>query len=260
MKSKVSLTLIILALASLIYTGCTTGPCIKGNDIVIVENRNVGYFSSISSEGSFDVYIIQDTIEEVTIEAESNLMPYIDTRVKSSTLVIRYRDNTCIKNHYPIRITVRCRDIEGITLTGSGIIIGNTEIISNSLFVDLSGSGNIDLLVTSDNVETYISGSGRISMDAVCTNFKSRISGSGRMDLLGEADISDLGISGSGDIRAFGLIVNECYANISGSGSMYVFVNDLLDVNISGSGSVYYKGAPNVTATITGSGSVIPEP
>jgi len=259
MKNKKIISAVLIVTVVLVITGCYNNSCIRGNDIVVTEYRNVGYFSAISSDGSYEVYIVQDTIEEVIIEAESNLMPYITAEVKGSTLILSTRNNACIKDHFPIKITVRCRDINELALTGSGIIFGDTDIITNYLRVDLTGSGTIDLNVESEDIEAYISGSGVISMGAITNHLEMRISGSGAMDLWGEAERSDLWISGSGSISAYGFEVNNCYTTTSGSGNMYVYVNDLLDVRISGSGSVYYKGNPNVTVNITGSGSVIPE-
>lgn len=43
------------------------------------------------------------------------------------------------------------------------------------------------------------------------------------------ADISEVKLSGSGSIRAYDLILQECNATISGSGSMYLTVEDYLD-------------------------------
>jgi len=259
MKNKGIISAVLMLTVVLAITGCYNNSCIRGNDIVVTEYRNVGYFSAISSEASFEVYIVQDTIEEVIIEAESNLMPYITAGVKGSTLILSTRNNSCINNHYPIRITVRCRDINELALTGSGLIFGNTDIITDYLRIDLTGSGQIDLNVESDEVEAYISGSGMISMGAITDHLEVRISGSGALNLWGEAERSDLWISGSGNISAYSFEVNTCYATTSGSGNMYVYVNDLLDATISGSGSVYYKGSPSVMAHITGSGSVIPQ-
>jgi len=83
------------------------------------------------------------------------------------------------------------------------------------------------------------------------------LAGSGDIFLRGFADHTDLTISGSGTIHAYDLEQNNCLVNISGSGNMYVFVNELLDVHITGSGDVNYRGTPDVRTRITGSGSVI---
>lgn len=257
MKTKSLLVLFSLVTTVLLYTSCYRGSCIKGNDLVTTEVRAVQPFTAISSEGSFDVYIIQDSVFEVTVEAESNLMPYIYTWVKGNTLVIKEQDHHCLNNNFPIRITVRCKDIYSVALAGSGNIIGNTTLVSNSMEVDLSGSGNIDLNIEAPNVDAVIAGSGNMDLGIQATNVEARISGSGNISLWGETNRSDISITGSGNITAYGLIQDICFTTITGSGNVFVFVNELLDVKISGSGSVYYKGNPTVNAVISGSGTVV---
>jgi hypothetical protein len=257
MKTKVLFLVLLTSFSLMFLAGCIDGPCIEGNNMVITEKRIVGSFNSISSESFFDVYIIQDTVDEITVEAESNLMPYIQSWVSGNTLVLREHDNHCLNNSFPIRVTVRVRELSRVYLTGSGIIQGNSEINSTSFLTELSGSGVIDLDVNAQQVDVLVSGSGRIDMVVAADQVNARISGSGEINLSGESEGSNLDISGSGVIRAYGMIQGTCYANISGSGDMYIYVEDYLDVRISGSGSVYYKGTPQVTTHITGSGSVI---
>lgn len=258
MKSKTVITLGAMAGLLLIYSGCGVhGPCIHGNEMVITEKRIVGSFNGISSESFFDVFIVQDSVEEVIVEAESNLMPYIQTWVSGSTLVLREHDNHCLKTNFPIRITVKVKDLNRIYLTGSGSIMGNTEFTANTFKIELTGSGVIDLDVNAPTIEGVISGSGRIDLGAMANQVNVRISGSGEIYLWGEASQTNLEITGSGSVKAYGLVQDTCFVTITGSGNVYVYVIDYLDVRISGSGSVYYKGFPQIVTTITGSGSVI---
>lgn len=258
MKAKTSLLLFLASGLMLLYSGCEIdGPCIHGNDMVITETRIIGSFTAISSESFFDVFIVQDSTEEVIVEAESNLMPYIQTWVSGTTLVLREQENHCLKNNFPIRVTVKVKDLSRVYLTGSGNIQGNSEFEANSFKVELTGSGVIDLEVNAQSVETYISGSGKIDLGAVAHHITAKISGSGDINLWGEAVETDLEITGSGNIKAFGLLQNSCAVSISGSGNVYVYVDDYLDVRITGSGSVFYKGSPQIVTTITGSGSIV---
>jgi hypothetical protein len=259
MKTHPLLLLIISFYAGIVYIGCDgMGRCIDGNEIKETETRNVGSFTGISSESFFDVFIIQDSIEQVIVEAESNLLPYIQTVVSGSNLVLREQKHYCVDNNLPVKITVRVRNLERVYLTGSGNVQGNSEFVANSFKVDLTGSGNIDLEVNAQEVEAWISGSGNIDIGATTSHIKAIITGSGNINLWGETIDTDLEISGSGNIKAYGLIQDNCYVNISGSGSVYVHVSDYLDVKITGSGSVYYRGNPQVKANITGSGMIVP--
>ncbi|MCX6235434.1 MAG: DUF2807 domain-containing protein [Bacteroidetes bacterium] len=257
MKSIV--LLIILAATTILYTGCEDIHCIEGNEMVVVDTRPIGSFTGISSESWFNVIIIQDSVNEVVVEAESNLLPYIDTWVEGTTLVLKEQHRRCLNNHYPVIITVRTKDINFIRLSGSGDIYGNNIFNTDYLRVDLSGSGQIDLAVNANNVESSISGSGSIKLGVTAEHLESTISGSGEFQLSGDVHKGDMNITGSGNIHAYGLIQDICVATITGSGNMFLTVHDLLDVRITGSGSVHYKGNPTVTLNITGSGSVIHE-
>ncbi|MNE93141.1 hypothetical protein D3C80_1909490 [compost metagenome] len=93
-------------------------------------------------------------------------------------------------------------------------------------------------------------------LDLTTNSLKSNLSGSGIIELWGSAVNTDHTISGSGNIKTFGLLSKNTKSTISGSGNCEVNVSDLLNVNISGSGNVIYIGSPQITQNISGSGKV----
>lgn len=102
-----------------------------------------------------------------------------------------------------------------------------------------------------------ISGSGNIRAVAIDTDkLSAEISGSGSADFAGRADDLALRISGSGSYDAGKLHSKSVRVNISGSGDAVVNASDRLDATVSGSGSVRYAGTPTVEKHISGSGSV----
>ena len=82
------------------------------------------------------------------------------------------------------------------------------------------------------------------------------ISGSGDLNLKGTADEMGMSISGSGGVHAAGLKVGVCEARISGSASCQVDASEKLNAKISGSGKITYYSQPQVDATVSGSGKV----
>lgn len=244
MKKKVSLSALKAStfLLLIISTGCDQmfENCIQGNGVEKSETRSVGGFSYVRIYGDFEVYFMQDSICSVRIDAEENLIPYILTRINGEILLIKTMDNRCLQNSKPIRIYLKLPafPFTGLNLMGSGIIRSLDTIKTSSISLYISGSGDIKATVNTNKLNAEIAGSGNI-------------------DLSGSADVSYLNISGSGKIQAINMPQNECYADISGSGGMYVNVRQLLDVTITGSGTVYYIGAPVVQQNITGSGSII---
>lgn len=247
--------LLVLTAALLIMAGCGKSAIrIKGNGNVVSETRALASFNMIENEGAFDVYIIQDSVSEVTIEAESNLIGYIRTEVQGNTLSVYTKEN--LKTHYMIKLYIHTPDVNSVRLSGSGLIdLGS--VFTENLEVILSGSGDIRGSVNADYVRVGINGSGTANMGLMCNELHTSISGSGDMYFSGQAVMAYFNISGSGSIRSYELQLENCYADISGSGDMFVNVSGLLDVKISGSGSVHYIGYPEIYTNISGSGSVI---
>jgi hypothetical protein len=211
--------------------------CIDGNGNPIIETRTVSTFHEVVCNGSFEVTVLPGDTYEVVVDAESNIIQYIQTSVAGGRLYIDTENNRCINNSIPVIITVYAPEVDGLDLNGSGSIWASGLYVDN-LFLNISGSGNIDVNADALHIEATISGSGSI-------------------DINGVTETSDLSISGSGNIFAYGLMQDDCQATISGSGNIYVTVNQVLDGKISGSGNIYYKGNPNVYQNISGSGRIL---
>ena len=256
MKMKITTTLSILAISLLmIFTGsCRKLYKIDGNGHIETETRNLVSFNKVDNEGTFNVFIKHDSLFTATIEAESNLIPYVRTIVNGNTLQIDTREN--LHEHYPINVYITTPILHGVYLSGSGFVKLDS-IDSESLEIALSGSGRMSGYVNTGSLVTKISGSGSIDLESYTNSCDVRISGSGSMDLYGESGTGSFSISGSGDIRSYNYQQIECISKISGSGSMYLNVVDYLDVTISGSGNVFYIGDPSLNVRITGSGQVI---
>lgn len=238
MKTRKLLLPIILILFSLSLSSCLDLiDGIDGNNNPTTETRNVSYFTGVISRGCFDVRIIQGSTSEVVINAESNLLQFIETQVRGNNLVIKTHNSRRLNNHRSMIITITMPEIDKIELDGSGTITADA-VDAQELDINLSGSGQIDLDISVDHLYGTISGSGHVNLS-------------------GFANYGKLNISGSGKLDARNLIQDRCIARISGSGRMYVFVNDFLDATISGSGDIYYDGNPSITSHISGSGRVI---
>jgi len=227
----------------LTMNSCENGPwgCLRGNGVMIEETRDLNTFSGLISEGDFDISIVVDSVYEVVIEADENLVSYISTYIRSGDLIINTSSRKCLRtaDGNPIHIEVHVPYVDYISLTGSGVIYCQDLLYVDYIRMELIGSGVIDLREVD-----------AISLDAILT-------GSGEIELWGICEEGDLNIPGSGVIKAFHLEQDICDANISGSGDMYVFAYDILDATISGSGNIFYRGNPRLSTRITGSGSII---
>ncbi len=212
---------------------------VKGNGNLVTEKRNVENFEAISLEGSFDVKLVSGNVGEISVAAEENLLPYIETYVRRNNLILKFKDNTNIRTTEDITIVVPFDSLEAISLGGSGNIESFKAITSNAVAISIGGSGNIKAMIDAREISTAIGGSGNII-------------------LKGKTETLDCAIAGSGNIKAYDLETDNVNASIAGSGDILTYVNKILKASVIGSGSIYYKGKPEkIDSNSLGSGDVI---
>ena len=221
MKSSLSIILILLTTAAFSQKK---------------ETRDVYDFSSIGLSIHAELYISQGSSYKVEIEASEDELAIIETIVKDGHLKIKTnRNNPRFKD---VKIWVTTPDINGLHMSGSGLIMAETPVSSDELELRISGSGKIKIKeLTGGECEVSISGSGDVYLG-------------------GTARELGLSISGSGSLHAADLQVNECDVRLSGSGSCEVDATVELNVSISGSGKVTYFSNPQIDASISGSGKI----
>ena len=238
MKKLATLSLIIL-----FGTSCTAqwGKKIKGNGNMTSIERSVGDYDRIGVSGFFDVDLVSGNEGEITLKGESNLLEHIKTEVKNGQLNIKVEKGYNLRPSSwkdGIHITVPVESIDGVSLSGSGDIVGKTKIKSDSFKTSMSGSGDITLEVEANSVSTSMSGSGDIRLSGSTNSF-------------------DASVSGSGDISAFDLEADNVDATVSGSANIEVTANKMLKARVSGSGDIDYRGNPDKVDTKTsGSGDI----
>jgi len=237
-RSKIMLALLLAGL--MLGNSCSDSfwNCIEGNGRTATVRRVVGDFTNVTSYGDFIVDVSIGETTSVSVEADENLLSYIETYIKGNTLVIETEDNQCIESREQIYVHIVTPSVYELKMSGSGVIYCDD--------------------VTADELKYVLTGSGDIQSTGLSVNFiEANLTGSGEISLSGSADQTDFLISGSGNIKALSLEQNKCIATVSGSGTIYTFVNELLDALISGSGNIVYKGEPEKEVNITGSGRVI---
>lgn len=258
MKTTSMRWLLLLAITPLL-TACFEDPklfpCEAGDGVKTTETRAVAGFTEMIIDIPADIYLHQDTAYFLTIEAQENLMDWINTDVSGSVLEIR--NERCFRQVKTIRIDVYLPELSLLEINGSSDVYGQDAFATNQLTLAVNGSGSIDLEADADEVDLDITGSGDIRLATITDYLNSRIRGSGDVVLSGATDVFDLKIEASGSVEAFPFQTNETYIIISGSGDAEVAADSILDVTINGSGDVYYQGNPFLDVKINGSGEVI---
>ncbi|HEY3405856.1 MAG TPA: head GIN domain-containing protein [Ohtaekwangia sp.] len=244
------------------------------------ETRSVGTFTKIAFRVPGKLYLRQGTTQKVEIEGKKEVLEEIETKLDGNKLVIGKEGHWDWSwgNDDKVNVYITVKDIEALSVGGSGDLIAETKITSSQLDLNVSGSGSLKAEVeVTGALDADVSGSGEIEVRGKCKSYSSSVSGSGGVILvLNITDVAEFGVSGSGKIQASGtasrvkasisgsgrvlaanLETNVCDVRISGSGDVEINVKEELDANISGSGSVSYKGDPKkLNSHSAGSGKV----
>ena len=213
--AALSLVLLIAGSASADWFGFG-GKSIKGSGDAVTEERDVGSFKRIESNGSADIFVTIGKELSVTVTLDDNLIDLIETEVRGKTLKIDSRESYSTRLGCKIEITVP--ELERVYLRGSGDILVE-RLDAESFEFKLAGSGRLVAEGSTDELELRLSGSGDIdTRDLIAQEAYVSISGSGDVRVHAEESF-DGRISGSGDIAIYG-DPSDFSKSVSGSGSI----------------------------------------
>lgn len=231
------LTLVLLGLITLAAApaGAET---LTGSGRPVTETRAVSGFTGVALGIPGRLEITQGGAESLSITADDNALPFIQTVVENGTLKIRWSEKNMNVSRVTIRMALGAKALERLAVGGSGTVrVAQLKAARLSLGVGGSGDITIGSLATGD-LETSIGGSGNVIIEG------------------GSADSISASIAGSGDLKAPKLAAKRVKVNVAGSGDASVWASETLNVSVAGSGSIRYYGDPKVGKSIVGSGDV----
>jgi hypothetical protein len=214
------------------------GNAVSGSGKEVTVARPIGAFSVLRLDSSIDVHAHQGATPSVTVHADDNIEPLIETVVEGEKLVVRMKKGSSFRTHHDVFVDVVFTSLTAAQQHGSG---------------DLQ----IDKL-TAARFESSIAGSGDLKIEnAQLGQFALSIAGSGDVMISGTADEARFGVAGSGDINARNFTARKVSVSISGSGDAHVNATEALEAKVAGSGDVTYSGHPHeVSRRVSGSGSI----
>lgn len=210
----------LIAVLLALFTGCVFnlgGSGVRGSGIIKTESRSVSGFSSIVFNSEGKVTVQQTGKEFLTINAEDNLLPLLESRVTDRILSIGTVNNTDIKPTKPIEFVIEVKSLEGFKMTGVGHIEAK-NIQAKHMTIALTGVGD--------------------------------------MTIEGAADSLDLSLEGVGGYQGERFKTKQAIVYSEGVGSAVLNVSERLDASVSGVGSIEYIGSPKVQKSGKGLGQV----
>ena len=209
----------------------------SGSGNITTENRSDGGITGISVGGDFDVEVKIGTSTELKVEADDNIMPYIETIVSGNTLKIRTKD---LHNYSDVHMKV--------------------YIITPSLVkVNASASARVDVQDVLKSIERLYfnaSSSGDINADVDAPEVEANASSGATINLSGKTRAYNVQVSSGADIRSYNLLSETTKVQVSSGAGAHVYASVSLNAQASSGGTVSYMGGATVNKAESSGGSI----
>ena len=112
----------VFLVVTLLLNGCMLA-AVRGSGKVVTESRMVSDFEQVEVCCGMHLVLTQGDNVQLTLEADDNLFPEIETVVRGGTLTVRFRSQLGLVNlrlNRPIIVNLQMPTIHGVTITGGG--------------------------------------------------------------------------------------------------------------------------------------------
>jgi len=208
----------------------------SGSGNIITEKRNTGAFTGISVGGGFDVEV-KTGPAEVMVEADDNIIKYIETDVVDGQLKIRLEHINIHDAH--LKVYVTAPEINTIR-TSASASVDVKDILKSARAIKLQSSSgsNIKAVLDAPDIEADASSGGEMDLSGRTRNFNAESS------------------SGS-TINAKELMSENTTVSVSSGAAAHVHASLSLDASASSGGNVSYRGgAVTVKKNVSSGGEV----
>ncbi len=229
MKHTITFLLLLIAFSSCRFS--------KGSGDIISENRTVDNFTGLTVSNDFEVEVKIGPVTTVKVEADDNIMKYIEIKESGGVLKIKTkRMNNFVNTHMKVYITAPV--ITNIKASASA----NVEVIgvlksSEKLVFKASSSGTIKATVDAPEVDIDASSASTVKLEGKTKNCKTEAS------------------SGA-NIIASNLLSENTTVQASSGGEVAVYASVNLKVNASSGANVRYYGNASITQELSSGASL----
>ena len=194
-----------------------------GSGNIVTETRTTEPFMGVHAEGAVHVEIKKGAVLSVTVEADDNVMEYVETKVSGNVLKVRLKELTNLRN-VTIRVYITAPELKELNASASATLIAK------------------DVITSSDNISIKSSSAASVTAEVDAPEVMIEASSAARADISGRTKTVTADASSAGKIRASDLHAEVVTANASSSGSVNVFASVSVEATASSAGSVRYTG------------------
>jgi len=209
---------------------------LRGSGNVQHETRVVGEFTGVSVSSGIrgEVEIGRQHVE---LEADDNVLPFIETVIDDGVLVVRFKPHTSLNTRTETVVHVSAPAIDVLESSGgSGLRAQLTAV--EDLSIESSGGGDVQ------------------AHNVAVKHLRAQVSGGGALVLEGSADEVKLGMSGGSRCKGDKLQARAIRIQASGGSTARLAVSEKVRGVASGGSVIHVRGRPEVRVSTSGGSSI----
>ncbi|HEV3122466.1 MAG TPA: DUF2807 domain-containing protein, partial [Isosphaeraceae bacterium] len=177
MRSFMGWTALAIAVAVGYGYSLHNSATIRGSGTTKAETRDVGDFDGIVVGSAMKATVTIGSKASLKIEADDNLLPLIETPIKSGHLIVQFKDGTPVEPKSPILLTITAPRLSYIDGSGASVVVA-TATKSDKFEISSSGASKVDASgVDSADVTVSASGASRLKLTGTGKTIKIDLSG-----------------------------------------------------------------------------------
>ena len=152
---------LLFLLLPILAAGCHHGMRaeVRGSGKRVMQKREISPFTSISTEGAFEIEITCQKDPSLQVEGDENVLEFVTAEVRGNEL--RLKNTKSYSVNEPVRFKITVPNLEGLSVSGAGRI--NIKDMKNEKFeIDSNGAPNIVVSGSTNTVDIDSNGAGRI--------------------------------------------------------------------------------------------------
>ncbi len=264
MKFNIKSTLFLFLLLASVTT-LVAQKKLKGNKVVITENRDIFEFNKIELRDNIDVVLTQGNGKSVVVETDENLQFAVITEVKDSTLVVYLFKKISKKKVLNVYITID-EYIDEITTKGKADVKGEGLFNFNNLTINAEGnskiemdikseqfnlnnneSANVNLTVNTENTTINANKTGRSKISLISNTTELFTLGSSTTQLSGNCKDVFITAENKSNIKASKFECDDVILNASDASDVYVNAENTIIISAVNSSEIYIYNNPKIT-------------
>ena len=152
---------LLFVLLPLLAAGCHHGlrTEIRGSGKRVMQKRQVTPFTSISTEGVFEIEVTCQKDPSLEVEGDDNVLEFVTAEVGGN--VLRLKNTKSYSTSEPVRFKITVPNLDGLSVSGAGRI--EIRDMKNDKFeIDSNGAPNINVSGSTKMIDIDTNGAGRI--------------------------------------------------------------------------------------------------